>query len=145
MKFLVCPRCDGESFEPFSRYGVCHDCNYFEVKRTRTRRISEKTLRQRKESYHEPHPFREECQNKFTPEDHKIVRRALLCIPEDEQRVVFMHFWKDQKKDEIAERLGITRSRVDEILVSAYERLRTFCLEHPHFSRGFRRLLESAA
>lgn len=74
--------------------------------------------------------------NKFTEEDHKIVRRALLSAPEKEQKIILLHFWNNQKKDEIAERLGMTLKQVEEILTRAYGRLKELCLKDPKFSRA---------
>ena len=140
MTFLRCPRCNIRGFERFSMYGICHDCNYFEVKKNR--RVPEIRIKKRKDNYKPPHPFRSgdtmSPQDQFTEEDHRIVRKALLSIPEREQRVVFLFFWKDEKRQEIAEKLGMTAEHVENVLASAYERLRALCLKHPRFSRVIR-------
>jgi RNA polymerase sigma factor (sigma-70 family) len=146
MRFLKCPRCRGKSFECFSMYGICHDCNYFEVKRNR--QVPDEKIKKRKTDYQVPSPFRrgdgQDSENGFTDQDHQIVRKALLSIPEREQRVVFLYFWKDQKQQEIAEKLRMTGEQVEAILHTAYSRLKALCLREPRFSRGLRALQEVA-
>lgn len=146
MTFLRCPRCNVRGFERFSMYGICHDCNYLEVKKNR--HMPEIKIKKQKENHKPPHPFRNSDarspQDQFTEEDHRIVRKALLSIPEREQRVVFLHFWKDIKKQEIAEKLGMTMEHIEDVLASAYERLRALCLKNPRFSRTVR-VLNAAA
>lgn len=140
MNLLRCPRCGTRGFERFPIYGICHDCNYFEVKSSRTV-VQQKSTKQLPTTP-DPHPFQSEAQgvaNQFTDGDHRIVRRAMLSIPEREQKVVFLYFWKDQKKQEIAERLGFGVEQVEKILTSAYERLRALCEKNPKFSRALRR------
>lgn len=137
MIFNKCPRCNTRSFERFPMYGFCHDCDYLEVKRNR--REPQEKIKKSTDDCKMPRLFNTEgdddWENQFTKEDHKVVRKALLCIPEREQRVVFLYFWKDEKRQEIAEKLAMTEEQVDRILSSAYSRLRPICINNPRLSR----------
>ena len=137
ISFNKCPRCDAPEFEQFAKYGTCHDCSYFEVRRNRA--IADKKIKKRNEDAEAPHLFRASlglAQERFTEEDHRIVRKALLSIPEKEKRIVILHFWRRKRKFEIAEKFGIDLEQVELILESAFDRLRTLCLHHPRFSRA---------
>jgi len=145
MLFRRCPRCNIRGFERFSIYGICHDCNYFQIKKNRN--VAPVKIEKTHKDYNAPHPFlmnKDKAQNQFTEEDHSIVKKALLSIPENEQRIVFLYFWKDQKKDEIAEKMQITLEQVERILGSSYERLRKLCLNNPKFSRAIRKFQTAA-
>lgn len=134
MTFNRCARCGNHSFERFAIYGVCHDCNYFELKRNR--KSEGRFVDGDSRNKCVPQGFRGAAQNKFTEKDHKIIRRALLAAPEGEQKIILLHFWNNRGKDDIAEKLEITVSQVEEILSRAYERLKELCLRDPKFSRA---------
>lgn len=138
MNFLRCPRCGIRCFERFTHYGSCHDCNYFEVRQSRP--IPEERIKRPEESPERDPPYfykgRSHLFDRFTEEDHRIVRRALLAIPTRAQRAVYLRFWKQQRKSEIAEKLGLSERRVDRILEAALGRLRKLCLKDPEFSRA---------
>lgn len=137
MRLQKCPMCGARALECYPGYSTCHECDYF-------------SERQKLPSAPRaaPYPFRglfDHSGDLFTEEDHEIIRRALLSIPEREKQVVTLHFWKRRKKRQIAHALGIPVERVDQILESAFVRLRALCLENPKFSRVLEKIEEVAA
>jgi RNA polymerase sigma factor (sigma-70 family) len=133
MKYVRCSFCREKEFEQFNGFGYCHFCGSVGVPSSRTK-LEKRTYR---ELYHIPDVESEKVISRnFSDEDYKIVRQALLKVPEHEKRVVLMHFWKNCMIHEIAERTGMMRTQVEEILESAYDRLRALCLENNNFSRA---------
>lgn len=135
---MHCYRCRSNDVWFYSGKPYCQSCGHLAVKPKK--RVPQDVLEKRKKEYKAPHPFNEFGKNLFSEEDHRIVKRALLSIPEKEQRIVFLYFWKDWKKDEIAGRLKMSRESVDQTLRSAIVRLKELCLQHPKFSRSIRGL-----
>lgn len=56
--------------------------------------------------------------------DHDVLRKHVSELPAQERTVVTMSFFKGMSGPEIAERLGVTRARVSQILIRAVARLR---------------------
>jgi RNA polymerase sigma factor (sigma-70 family) len=132
MKYRRCSFCGEREFEEFDGFGYCHFCGSVGVLASGSKRKK----RPPKQLYHIPLVESEKVvTQRFSDEDYKIVRQALLKIPEHEKRVVTMHFWKNCMPHEIAERTGMTRTQIESILESAYERLRALCLKNNNFSR----------
>lgn len=75
---------------------------------------------------------------RFTRNDKRIVRRALMGVSEHEREVVLMRYWEELSIDEIALIIQSTKEKVEETLAQAYEKLRGLCLRHPEFSLAMR-------
>jgi RNA polymerase sigma factor for flagellar operon FliA len=58
-------------------------------------------------------------------ERSRVLKAAILELPEREQQILTMKYVHHVPGSEIGRRLGITESRVSQILSTAYERLRT--------------------
>lgn len=82
---------------------------------------------------------------RFTSEDHEIVRRELKSLSDEEFRTVFLCFWESMEREEAARELGLSRVRVDQILVSAFSKLRERCLREPQFSRSLNQVTNGSA
>lgn len=136
LRLQKCPMCGIRALECYPYYGNCHECDYVDFRKKR---------KVKPKSPYLPHSVSVRFGDVFTKEDHKVVRKALLSIPAKEQRVVILRFWKRTTKQEISEKLGISIDRVELILASSLERLRTLCLKNPRFSRALEKLEELAA
>jgi DNA-directed RNA polymerase sigma subunit (sigma70/sigma32) len=73
--------------------------------------------------------------NIFTSWDYHIVRKAILTLKEDEQFAVILRFWQGRTIEEIGLALDLTWQQADELLNTAFSKLKLLCLDNHNFSR----------
>jgi hypothetical protein len=139
MKYLRCPFChEDEELEQFPRFFYCHACQAVRPKNVSVRSDLPETLEERlhrRSRWFKNPRLREFSSKRFTDRDYEIVRQALLRVPKYQQRIIVMHFWKNQSLSEISDRTELGREQVLWILNCAYQRLHTLCMKNPEFSR----------
>ena len=60
----------------------------------------------------------------------RILESALAVLTPNEFAAIYGHFFEDQRKTDVADRLGVSRGRVSQLLAAAYKKLRDTLLHH---------------
>ncbi len=74
------------------------------------------------------HPSAEELFSRAQQDN--LVREAFDCLPPAEAAVVGEVFWSGKRQADVAREMGVSRSRVNNLLRSAYARMHKFIRDH---------------
>jgi len=74
--------------------------------------------------------------SEFTNLDKKIVVALLRKLPLKQRVALTLRFWHNFEILEVANKINVSWDEADQLIESGLEKLKSFCLEQPLFSKA---------